>query len=92
MTDFEGRQPVQFLAVLGGGLIVAGMIQVAPHLALSYQLGLSLCGADAAVGQVAAMMLQFGGHCPGCLVALFGAALMVLSQFAPKAANRLASI
>ena len=90
MTDFEIGRSSHFLAVMGGVLLVAGMIQAAPHLLMSYQVGLSLCGAGAGGGQIAAMMLQTGGHCSGCWVALLGAALLTGPHFVPEAAKRLA--
>lgn len=74
------------MAIVGGLLIAAGLVQAAPHVMLSASLGLALCGADAGVSQIAHVVFNSFEHCWGCGVAMMGAAVLAVSAL-PGAAK-----
>jgi len=69
MGDFWQSVPRQYLLGIGIALVVFGVIQAAPHVLLSYQLGLALCGLE---GSSMIYALRSAGHCWGCGIALVG--------------------
>ncbi|MEL6640068.1 MAG: hypothetical protein AAFP98_01945 [Pseudomonadota bacterium] len=91
MGDHWGRRSQLGMLGLGAALATFGLIWAAPHLMLSYQLGLALCGAEGGLGGPLAFALAFSKHCWGCVVAMVGfvqMAAVLLTNWQGAASNR----